>query len=374
MKKIIISLFTLACVLFVGCSDDETLIEVENVAGISLKGVENSLISLLEFDDYKVEVVLHPENAQNVNEFTQFIFTSSDESVFTVDAEGNIKAVGVGEALLTVKANNKPEISVKCMVKVSLKVFPVESIEVSDLVTKSIHYSGVNIDLGSLITILPEEATFKNVKYTTSDATVATVTEEGIVQSLKEGRVTITIEAVDDSGVSKEVVFDFVSEDKEVEFTPQDRTGWKVTASHDYVADNGILGTPEALLDGKPGTGLSLKKSYYGKEPIFFTVETEGVEFNSFRLVHRKFYAYIAVQAVDILGSNDGVKFDVICRNVPVSYTVNSSADVTKTRMILPEGETAKYKFIRVEYSTLDMSGGQNAQVMEIDFGLGTYK
>lgn len=374
MKKIAIVLFTLSCVLFGACSDDETIIEFENVTGISFKGVENNLISLLEQDEYKVEIEIYPEKAQNINEFTEFVFTSSDEAIFTVDISGNIKAGAIGEAILTATAKNDPKILAKCIVKVSLKVFLVEEIKVSEDIANKAYYTGTMIDLGKAVSVLPANATTKRVKYTSETPDIATVTDEGVVEGIQEGKAIISIAATDNSGISKKIEITFVSENKEIEFTPLDRTGWKVTTSHSYISDSGILGTPEALLDGKTGTGLSLKKSYYGKEPIYFTVETAGIEFNAFQLVHRKFYFYLAVQGVDILGSNDGVNFDVIAEDVPVSYKVNSSPDTTKTRIILPEGETAKYKYVRVIYSNLDMSGGQNAQVMEIDFGLGKYK
>lgn len=374
MKKIIISLFALSCILFAACSDDETIIEFENVTGISIKNIEDNLISILEYDGYKVEIEVHPETAKNIDEFTKFIFTSSDESVFTVDKDGNIKAIAIGEAVLTVKADSDPSIMVKCMVKVNLKVFPVETIEVSDEITKAIHFTGAQIDLGAAITVLPDNATYKDMKYKSSDETVATVTKEGVVKSLKEGKVTITIETIDDSGVFKDVELNFVSEDLEIDFTPIDRTGWEVKISHDSIPDKNILGTPEALLDGEIGTGLSLMKEMFGKEPIYFTIETAGIEFNAFELVHRKHQAYLAVQGVDVLGSNDGENFEAIARNVPVSYKTANSVDVTKTRVILKEGETAKYKYIRIEYSNLDMSGGKTAQVMEINFGIGTFK
>ena len=115
---------------------------------------------------------------------------SSDEKVITIDDTGKVTAKGIGSATIKVDVGS---VSASCKVTV---VQPV---------TK------VNIDKSSLdleahetyqlkVTVSPDTAANKSVKWSSSDETVATVDQNGLVTTLKKGSTTIKCEALDGSG------------------------------------------------------------------------------------------------------------------------------------------------------------------------------
>ena len=61
------------------------------------------------------------------------------------------------------------------------------------------------------VDILPTDATVKNIAWQSSNPTIATVTPNGLVTILKKGEVTITVKALDGSGVSASCKIDIQS-------------------------------------------------------------------------------------------------------------------------------------------------------------------
>lgn len=112
-------------------------------------------------------------------------WTSSDSDVAVVDGNGTVTAVGIGKAIITAKVGNFEE---KCVVEVDA---PLEGI-VPDVQTMEL-YKGQTDQIG--YTFDPEDTTEtdKNVTFTSSDPTVATVNADGQVTALKAGNTTITL-------------------------------------------------------------------------------------------------------------------------------------------------------------------------------------
>lgn len=94
-------------------------------------------------------------------------------------------------------------------------------------------------------TIIPENATNKSLKWTTSDGNVATVNENGLVKAVGNGKVTITVEAQDGSGIKASCVLD-ISMDNGGESTESGSEGNSET-------ENG--GSAGSGSEGSPGTG-----------------------------------------------------------------------------------------------------------------------
>ena len=111
------------------------------------------------------------------------VWTSSDESVATVDDNGNITAVGVGECDITATCQN---VSATCHVTVQ-PVLP-ESI--------TLNSENEDIFIGDtfqlIATILPENTTDKTVTWTSSNENIATVDENGLVTAVGVGECDIT--------------------------------------------------------------------------------------------------------------------------------------------------------------------------------------
>ena len=114
------------------------------------------------------------------------IYESSDESIFTIDEDGNIKALkeGKADAILSTKDGR---ISRSCTISV---VIPVK---VTDIRLNSIEKTLEEGKTFTLIpTISPSNADNKTVIYTSSDAKVATVNSSGKVTAKAAGSAVIT--------------------------------------------------------------------------------------------------------------------------------------------------------------------------------------
>ena len=119
---------------------------------------------------------------------------TSNADVATV-VGGKVTAVGVGTATITAKAGDK---TATCTITVAVNVSKVEL----DKTTANMTVGG-ETTLTATVTVNPNADTYKNVTWTTSDATIATV-ENGKVKALKAGTVTITATSATDSAKKAE--------------------------------------------------------------------------------------------------------------------------------------------------------------------------
>ncbi|MBP9999051.1 MAG: Ig-like domain-containing protein, partial [Bacteroidales bacterium] len=113
-------------------------------------------------------------------------WSSSDQNVASV-VNGQVKAVGVGTATITARADDK---SATCKVVVTPSFVTVSAISLDK--TSAQLKAGESVTLTA--TVNPSDATDKTVAWSTSDATVATVSN-GVVTALKVGTATITAKA-----------------------------------------------------------------------------------------------------------------------------------------------------------------------------------
>lgn len=133
-----------------------------------------------------------PENVTDKN----VTWTSSDKTVATVDSNGVITALEPGEAMITAVAQGGSDVSAACRVT----VLPIlaEAITLSD--------SALRLNVGRTkaltATVLPEDATNKNITWASDDETVATVDSGGAITAIKQGEATITAMAQDGSDIS----------------------------------------------------------------------------------------------------------------------------------------------------------------------------
>ena len=124
------------------------------------------------------------------------MWTSLNESVATVDTNGLVTAIAVGEAIITATTNDGSNLSASC--KVTVIPTLVTSIEVTPT-----EYEGVEGSEFQLTAIIiPEEATNKNVNWSSSDEVIASVSEDGLVKVLKEGNTVITASTTDGSNLT----------------------------------------------------------------------------------------------------------------------------------------------------------------------------
>ena len=130
-------------------------------------------------------------------------WSSSDEAIVTVDAEGNVTAVDAGEAYVTATVKDKDGLTATTLVRVAVTPTGVEAPETLELVTNG--ENAKNLDAK----IVPEDATGVKLAYESSDEAVATVDENGMVTAVADGECVITayvISNTDDVAVDTKVV------------------------------------------------------------------------------------------------------------------------------------------------------------------------
>ena len=161
------------------------------VAGIKLDKYQ---LTITEGDKATLTATVLPENASNKN----VNWTSSDEKVATVSTTGEVTAVAPGKAAITVTAEDGAK-TTKCEVTVNKKIYPVESV--------SLDKTSLELTEGDkatlTATVLPENASNKNVSWTSSDEKVATASASGEVTAVAPGKATITVTTEDGAKTAK---------------------------------------------------------------------------------------------------------------------------------------------------------------------------
>ena len=120
-------------------------------------------------------------------------YTSGSPTIATVGADGNVKGIAEGTAVITIRGKNSG-VSTTCTIKVTPKVTKITKITASDLTLEQGKTGKLSV------TIEPTNQT-EGVTYTSGTQSVATVGEDGTVNALTEGTAVITIRGKN-SGVS----------------------------------------------------------------------------------------------------------------------------------------------------------------------------
>lgn len=148
-----------------------------------------------------------PENA--TEKTVEWI--SSDESIVRVDRTGSVSAVSIGTAEIMVSTTDGSNLTAVC--RVTVEAILATSIEITPTSIEAEENSEVQL----FVTILPEDATSKDVVWTSSDESVATVDNKGLVMIHKEGYAAITATTTDGSNLSASCVVRGLSGISEVE-------------------------------------------------------------------------------------------------------------------------------------------------------------
>ena len=149
-------------------------------------------LSLRETETAQLTATVTPEDAED----RSVTWSSSDNSIATVNAEGVVTAIKEGTATITATTNDGSNLKATCTVKVS--IMPVASITLN--ITEKTLEEGETVNLTA--SVLPANASNKSLAWTSSDENVATVDANGLVTAVKEGTATITAKANDGSNVS----------------------------------------------------------------------------------------------------------------------------------------------------------------------------
>ena len=155
------------------------------VTGVSLN---KPAVTLLVGATTQLAATVAPSNATNKN----VSWSSSDETVATVDATGLVTAVGEGTATITVTTVDGGY-AADCAVTVTSTAVPATGVSL-DLTTLALKVDGTQ---QLTATISPAGATNPNLTWISSDPAVATVDASGLVTAVGAGTATITVTTVD---------------------------------------------------------------------------------------------------------------------------------------------------------------------------------
>jgi len=161
------------------------------VSSISLS---TSRLEGYEGENLHIEAYVIPEDATN----KILAWSSSNESVATVDGTGEISLLKEGTAVITVSATDESGVTATCNVSVLKPEVLVSAISLNPLSAEGKEGDQIQINA----TVIPEDATNKILAWSSSDESVATVDGNGKVSLLKEGTATVTASATDESGVT----------------------------------------------------------------------------------------------------------------------------------------------------------------------------
>ena len=158
--------------------------------------LSQSALTLDVGDEETLTAAITPDNATDKS----VTWESSDTSIATVDTSGKVTAVGTGSATITATAADGSGEKATCSVTVKeAATVPVESV--------SLDKTSLELtegDTGTLIaTVEPNNATNKNVTWSTSNASIATVDANGLVTAVSAGTATITVTTEDGSFTAK---------------------------------------------------------------------------------------------------------------------------------------------------------------------------
>lgn len=150
------------------------------VTPVSLDMVDRITLTKEKNSKAKLEAVVQPEDATHV----EIEFTSSNEDVATVNSDGEINAIDVGEATITASIK-ETDLTAECVVTV---VPDIESIELSDTSLKLKKDGTAQLTA----TTNPDGASIDGIAFASDAPDVATVDEEGNVTAIADGKATIT--------------------------------------------------------------------------------------------------------------------------------------------------------------------------------------
>lgn len=180
MKRLLF--FSLVALCCWSCKQDEPTPNNHTVP-VSSISLDKPTIEMVEGEKTTLKATITPSDASNKN----ISWVSSNDNVVSVSG-GELSAKMAGMAVITATAGEK---SATCNVTVTKKVIHVESIS-TNVAHKRLK---VGEEYSIKVSVLPENANNYSISYSSTNANVAAVSNDGIVIGKATGSTTITIEA-----------------------------------------------------------------------------------------------------------------------------------------------------------------------------------
>ena len=290
------------------------------VSGVSLDIVE---VTIKEGDSVTLTATVKPDDAADKS----VSWSSSDDAVASV-ADGVVTGVKAGSATITVKTNDGGK-TATCAVTVEAKAVAVESV--------SLDKSELTLEVGDeatlTATVSPADATDKEVSWSSSDPSVATVDEGGKVVAKAPGTTAVTVTTKDGAKSAscavtvkaKGVAVESVSLDKsELTLIVGEDATLTATVKPDGATDKSVswASDKEAVATVDEGGKVSAKAE--GEATITVTTKDGG----------KTATCKVTVKAAEVKVT--GIKLD------KSSITIGVGEEITLTPTIEPDDATDK--------------------------------
>ena len=172
-------------------------VEVSNIR------IDKQIVNMNTGDTITLKPIIEPSNATNKN----ITYTSSNTSVISVDSDGRVVAKNAGKSIVTLRTNNGKVVSVT--INVSVKNILPESIMFSK--SKMDMYVGDYTYLQAITK--PIDITNKVFEWSSSNSSIVTVNNFGMITAKKTG--TSTISAKTENGLVAKIVINVIEKGKD---------------------------------------------------------------------------------------------------------------------------------------------------------------
>lgn len=258
-----------------------------------------------------LRVGFEPANTTNQKVY----WSSSNESIVKVDSFGNVEAIGIGEATITVK-NTEGTVSAIC------------SIVVKPIIATSLTLNKTSLSL--LIdtkeklnaSVEPTNTTHQHISWSSSNGSVVTVDQEGNVYAKGAGSATITAKIVDGN----------LSASCNVTVKPILATGIILSKT----AVTMFPGTTEKL-------SVSFEPVNTTNKSVFWSSSNESI----IKIDQQGNVLSLAVGNANIVATAKDGTASAVCK-VTVNWPVLTSLSIDKKGMQLFTGETVQYHAITI--------------------------
>ena len=262
-----------------------------------------------------------PENATDKT----VRYSSSNASVATVDTNGNIKAVGTGNTKILVTSVSNPKVRKQISIVVKNTNVKVTSLKVS--VTKRTLAIGETVQV--IPTISPENATNKTLRYSSSNASVATVDEKGIIKAVGTGKTKILVTSVSNPKVRKQISIAVKSTNVKV-------TGLKINISK----KNFVVGEStqiETIISPENATNKELK--YSSSNPDVATVDSNGN-------IKGKKEGKTTITVTSVSNPKIKKQVNIIVKKSTVVINISKSKEFTKNKTVTLKNTSGNKKAV----------------------------
>ena len=149
-------------------------------------------------EEYNIKLTLNPTNSTN----KEFTYESSNESIAKISTTGHIIPVSIGTVTFKVKHSS----NIVKEITVNVEELIITKIPVTDIVINDNEINMVELDSLKLsISVLPIDATNKELKFESSNNDILTVNYNGVITAHKAGKAEIKIISLSETSIYKTI-------------------------------------------------------------------------------------------------------------------------------------------------------------------------